>query len=235
MRMTPAQPEPLGEPATAAPTITCWTNTRVEIRSWLHRNAPSLAELYEGAVILLDDKPIPGRVRFIGHAVREIRNRLPDIISGPTKKRRLDYTNRLDDLARLPGARILVADLGGEAAPKTTTTAIDRKLALKIAELIQDHLTTRTKPLDSARRLFESIAPENSPQREGLIPVIQQWFNTTEWFMKNTHDSGYGDDDFQEQELRHRFSVFETTLSALIKPFFDTLEELDAILEDANT
>lgn len=42
--------------------------------------------------------PIPGHVRFISHAVRDIRSRLHDTTSGPTKKRRMDYTNRLDDI-----------------------------------------------------------------------------------------------------------------------------------------
>jgi hypothetical protein len=75
---------------------------------------------------------------------------------------------------------MLIADIGAPSAPTTTTITIDRKLAKKIGKLLQDHLTTRTKPLDAARRLFES------------------------------------------------------TLAALIRPFFDTLEDLDAILEDTN-
>ena len=235
--MTPPGPAP--PPDNTTPTATapppCWTPTRNEIKAWMHRNAPSLAELYEGAVTLLYNNPIPGHVRFIAHAVREIRNRLPDTISGPTKKQRLDYTNRLDDIAKLPGAHTLIADLGGNTAPKTTTITIDRKLANKFAKLLQDHLTTRTKPLDAARRLFESIAPENTPLPATLIPVLQQWFNTTEWFMKKTHDPGITDEHDLDQELRHHFSIFENTLAALIRPFFDTLEDLDAILEDTNT
>jgi hypothetical protein len=51
----------------------CWTPRRRELREWLRRNAPSLAELYEGAVSLLFDVPIPGYTRFVAHAVREIR------------------------------------------------------------------------------------------------------------------------------------------------------------------
>ena len=221
--------------ATALPS--CWTPTRIEIKAWMRRNAPSLAELYEGAVTLLYINRVPGQIRFVAHAVREIRNRLPDTISGPTKKRpRLDYTNRLDGIVKLSGAEMLIADVGGNTAPKNTTTInIDRKLASEFAKLIQDHITTRTKPLDAARRLFESIAPDNTPLPETLIPVIQQWFNTTEWFMKRAHDPGCTDEYDHEQEFRHHFSIFESTLAALIRPFFDTLEDLDAILEDANT
>ena len=227
--MTPPAP---AEPPPTSNQPTCWNNTRQEIRSWLRRNAPSLAELYEGAVMLLYTNPLPGRVRFIAHAVREIRNRLPDAIAGPTKRQYLDYTNRLDDITKLPSARALIANLGGKTPTKTI--AIDRQLAKKIANLLQDHLITREKRLDATRRLFEGLAPENTPLRDTLTPVIQQWFNTTEAFMKKTHDAGLTDEHCPEAELRHQFTIFETALAAVITPFFDTLEELDAILENAN-
>ena len=74
----------------------CWTAARTQILEWLKRNAPSLAELYEGAVVMLHDSSLPGRTRFISHAVREIRNRLPDAFDGGTRSPRLDYTKRVD-------------------------------------------------------------------------------------------------------------------------------------------
>jgi len=142
-------------PATAAKEeVACWTSNRNEIRSWLQRNAPSLAELYEGAVILLYEQPLPGRTRYIAHAVREIRNRLPDVIGGPAKKQRLDYTSRIDEIAKLPEAQALISNHGGKSPPATTTITIDEKLAKKLIRLLQDHHTTRAKPLDAARRLF---------------------------------------------------------------------------------
>src|SRR5437899_126098 len=87
-------------PSADALLASCWIPVRLEIRAWLYRNAPSLAELYEGAVLLLYAHPLPGRVRFISHAVREIRNRLPEATSGVKGLPRLDYTSRLDKLAK---------------------------------------------------------------------------------------------------------------------------------------
>jgi hypothetical protein len=236
--MVPAGPVPSLENTApvATPPRLCWTPRRSEIKDWMRRNAPSLAELYEGAVTLLDDKPLPGRVRFIAHAVREIRNRLPDTISGPTtKKQRLDYTSRLDDITKLPSAHTLINDIGDTTVPQSTTITIDRKLAKKIAKLLEDHLTTRAKPLDAAQRLFQGLAPENTPLRDTLTPILQQWLIVTKWFVDRAHDAGHTDNYYPEQELRHQFAIFESTLTALITPFFDTLEDLDAILEDTNT
>jgi hypothetical protein len=231
--MTPDNTTPPDTNATTGPPP-YWTPRRHEIKHWMQRNAPSLAELYEGAVILLDDKPLPGRVRFIAHAVREIRNRLPDTISGPTKKQRLDYTSRLDDIAKHPGVQTLITDLSDTTIPATTTITIDRTLAKKIGKLLNDHRKTRAKPLDAARRLFQGLAPENTPLRDTLTPVLQQWLTITKWFVDRAHDAGHTDNYYPEQELRHQFTILESTLNALITPFFDTLEDLDAILEQAN-
>jgi len=234
--MVPAVPSPENTGPEDTPPRPCWTPRRNEIRDWMRRNAPSLAELYEGAVTLLDDRPLPGRVRFIAHAVREIRDRLPDTISGPTtRKQRLDYTSRIDDIAKLPGAHILIANIGDTAVPQSTTIMIDRKLAKKIAKLLEDHLTTRTKPIDTAQRLFQGLAPENTPLRDTLTPILRQWLIITKWFVDRAHDAGHTEDYYSEQELRHQFATFESTLTALITPFFDTLEDLDAILEETNS
>src|SRR5215831_6935451 len=73
-----------------------WNPARVELRDWFRREAPSLADLYEGAVELLYQRPLPGRIRFISHAAREIGNRLPDYLTGKEIGKRLEYVVRLD-------------------------------------------------------------------------------------------------------------------------------------------
>jgi hypothetical protein len=151
-----------------------------------------------------------------------------------SSKVRLDYTSRLDDITKLPSAQTLIANIGAPSPPTTTTITINRKLAKKLGKLLQDHLTARTRPLDAARRLFQGLAPENTPTRDTLIPILQQWLTITKWFVDRAHDAGHPDNHYPKQELRHQFSVFESTLTALTKPFFDTLEDLDAILEDTN-
>lgn len=75
-----------------------WTPHRLRLLSWLKEKAPSLAELYETAVILLEDQPLPGRSRIISHCVREIANALPAILAG-VERTRLEYDKRLDDIA----------------------------------------------------------------------------------------------------------------------------------------
>jgi hypothetical protein len=206
-------------------------------------NAASLAELYEGAVHLLVEAKLPGRVRLIGHAVREIRNRLPDVIAGTRNASRLDYKSRLDQISKKwqrSGLRVdaSLPENRFEAVPGKTRSPnveVARDVFAEIAALVRDHEETRTKPLDAAIRLFEACAPENQRLRDTLRPIILQWLNVTDWFMRKTHDSGLVDEDIDQIELISQFDLFETYLNALVSGFFTTLDELDAILEDTNS
>lgn len=49
------------------------------------------------------------------------------------------------------------------------------------------------------------------------------------------HDSGKTDSECKEQEFLAQFELFERTLAALVRGFFITTDELDEILEDANS
>ena len=212
-----------------------WSGARLELLAWLRGNAVSLAELYEGAVLLLHDHPFPGRVRFICHAVREIRNRLPEAISGVRGPARLDYVTRLDCLAKQWRQRGLPVQLESLTAPATPDIPLERSLYLEVAGLIREHEQTRSRPEDAARRLFENAVPEKQQFRETLRPILRQWLEITGWFVGRVHDSGAVDADCDEDCLREKFELFERALTALVRPFFSTLKELDEILEDANS
>jgi hypothetical protein len=198
----------------------CWTRSRCELREWLQRNAPSLAELYQGAVLLLFDAPVPGHTRFVAHAVREIRNRLPDVTPGTKSGGYLNYKARVDDLVvvwkragfgtdgAFPGSRM--GDSPGAAVAEEAP--FPRKIVGMVASLVADHEAARERPVDAAIRLFEGVARENQKFRDtirpvedldpeelrkkfGLFEMAVQWLEITEWFMKKTHDSGATDDD----------------------------------------
>src|SRR5271156_1284744 len=144
-----------------------WTRNRQELLDWLDKTSPSLAELYKGAVELLFGQSVPGFSRFVSHAVREIRNRLPSVVSGTDSSGRLDYTSRIDDLS----AQWKKAHISIEAKPsedgRTPSTIeasgvlLPRKVARKIEGLIADHDAARQRPQDAAIKLFEGVAPSN--------------------------------------------------------------------------
>jgi hypothetical protein len=216
-----------------------WTQQRVELRGWFQRNAPSLGELYEGGLRLIFDVSFPGRVRLISHAVREIRNRLPDVIAGE-KGGRVEYVNRLDEIASrwkragLSGKDVSGTPIVGGGPTSLGGILISRDLFLRISALVEDHIESRERPVDKAFRFFETIASENQALRDSLRPIILQWMEVTGWFMRQAHDSGAPDMAVDGKELLKRFNLFETMLAALIRGFFHAIEGLDEILEDAN-
>lgn len=218
----------------------CLTSQRLELLGWLKRNAPSLAELYEGAVRLIFDKEFPGRFRLIAHAIREIRNRLPDEIAGLKGGRRVEYTGRMDEIAKIweeegIGFEIPISIDEGENKGLSQSVGISRHLFRKIATLVKDHVETREKSLDKAIRFFITLNPTNKSAQNTIRPIALQWIETTNWFVKNTHDCGKVDADYEETEMLFRFELFERTLSSLVGEFFKTTDELDEILEETNT
>jgi len=219
-----------------------WTKSRLDLLAWLRRNAPSLAELYVAAVTLLY-VPIPGRVRLICHAVREIMNRLPNVLSGEKSLGWIDYKTRIDAIAMawkdfgLDSDGLLPPPSLSEEpeTPAARTIVVPPKLVRLIGDLVRDHTSARERPYEAAARLFEACAPENKKLRRTLRPILIQWVDTSKWFMRHTHDSGLVDADVNFDLLTEKFELFERTLGALISGFFNTIEGLDAILEEANT
>jgi len=236
--MNSDQPRSTVTPAPILPSR-CWTAERLEIKSWFEKNAPSLRPVYEGAVLLMYEHPLPGRVHFVSHAVRDIRNRLPDIISGVERAPRLEYTNELDGLAvefrraSLPINRSLPVQQTGEQASSSPGILIPIPIYDRIADLIKRHEDVYETNREAANRLFEAVSPgSEGDKRAAIAPIVKHWFDATEWFVRKTH---VGKDIRDEKGLDEKFAIFETTLSALVRSFFTTLDEIDEILEDTNS
>jgi hypothetical protein len=219
-----------------AATVSELSSDRLELLAWLRRNAPSLAELYEGAVLLLQNRP-PAHVRLIAHSVREIRNRLPDYVSKVESGGPLNYKGRVDDIIQVwRRAGLLPSDLTTAGLPTVDTTmAVPRAAAAAVLKLFRDHELARAKPAETARRLFTSLAPENADAIDTLEPVVQHWIEVTHWFMKRAHDDGRCDAECPRDELERQFALFEKTLMAIVRQFYTAVDELDQILEDANS
>jgi len=216
------------------------TPSRTELADWIRAYAPSLADLYLGALLLMHDASIPGRVVLICHAVREICNRLPSRVSGEESGGRLDYTGRLEVIAKAWMGSALPLDGGVPIAPGATSSLaseqatgvqIPAHLFASMVDLVRDHLNGRSKPEQTAMRLFKAAAPEG-----GAIsaPALAQWLKTREWFVGHAHDSGRLDADVDPNELETHFGVFEQTLMALGRGFYKSLDDVDAILDTAN-
>lgn len=217
-----------------------WTEPRLEIYSWFQRNAPSLGELYAGALKMVYEDNFPGRTRFIAHAVREIRNRLPDVICGVRGEPSFQWKNRLDALVSawqksgFPLDGSIPVNLSENHSLPSHLVPFPIKLLEKFARLLHDHNNTREKPEEAAIRLFHGTSPESIEFIDSMRPVVRQWLDVTDWFVSKAHDGGRGDGDINLSEFQKKFEIFEITLGGLLRGFFEPLEDLDEILEETN-
>ena len=219
-----------------------WNPSRIELRDWFRREAPSLGDLYEGAVELLFQYPLPGRIRMISHAVREIGNRLPDYLTGERVGKRLDYVSRVDRIEEKWNKHKEMnppsGSLSNPQASSPQDIPIPPDLYNELDLLIRDHGSTRQRPLDAACRLYEGLDPENNMKMgDTLRPVLLQWVEVTKWFMAHVHDSGKGkrDGDYDRDEIRGKFELLELSLRSIVGAFFVSVRELDEVLEEANS
>ncbi len=220
----------------------CWNANRLEILGWLQRNAPSLAELYEGAVHLFCRRNIPGWTRMLCHVVREIGNELPDVITGIDSGMIVQHTSRLDQIVStwrsnglpsdgsLPGIQVTES----EAMPQTTSVELPHEVYSAIANLIRDHVQTRQTREEAAIRMFEVLIPEQK-NRDEFRPMIRQWRRAIQWFVSNAHDSEWLDAELDIPDLEKQFDLFEAPLAVALRQFFVTSKDIDDILKSANS
>jgi len=166
--------------------------------------------------------------------VREIRNRLPDAVAGPRTGGRLDYKTELDNLGRVwERAGVVTSPLvkPGEqnGAPINAKVSLPLRLVRKIEKLISKHKKVRETKKEEASRLIQAAAPETVESRQHLEACAYHWYQVTDWFVGIAHG-----ESTDEATLESNFEHFEALLTSLLGHFFEAVDELDEILEDAN-
>lgn len=220
---------------------TGWTNERLILRQWLEDQNPQLAETYAIVVKMMFGPWIPGYTCFVCHGVREIGNRLPDVVLGAGESRRLEYRDQMDPIADswrrsgIPDA--LVVGMGGAVDTlKTPATpiGIPYKLAETIGKLVDAHLAVREKNVDRAVRFFEYFMSPDQVGPDIIRAKANVWRDTVDWFVARTHLRVDDHADVPYDDLLSHFNAFESPLTSLFAGFYDTQDEIDAILDEAN-
>jgi hypothetical protein len=213
-----------------------------DVCEWLRRNnATSLAELYEGAVDILS-RGVRGRLRFVAHAVREIRNRLPGVLAPEQVRERLDYRKRCGTIRKeWRRGDNLAANSGANGPSASGFVAVPLIAAEEIDRLLEDDRAVQDRVHDAARRLYVAVVRVRSgrtliPSEIVTIePSIREWHKVTQWFVDRAHDNGTPESDLDMRELNDRISAFDHVFFSLIQEFYPATKVLDDILEDANS
>ncbi|MHC4647741.1 MAG: hypothetical protein ACYTBJ_19925 [Planctomycetota bacterium] len=202
------------------------------ILQWLRDVDAGLAELYEGCVRMIKDRSFGGRERFICHAVREIRNRLPEAVAGKHAVERLEYKEEVRCIAEaweragLEGVYEMQSDRRGQEPEER----VAREVLVRVGRLVRRHREVEGRKEENARRLYIELEPENEQLRGSLGPVVRKWVDETEWFVQRAHVGKI----VSEEELVGHFERFENVLANLVGYFYEGLEEIEGVVENAN-
>lgn len=213
-----------------------WTARQLELKKWLEANGPTLAPVYSAAVQMVSDRSFPGRVWFVAHAVREIRNRLPDAIAGELRSTRTEYSQLAEEVRTtwvddgLPSdGSVPVLSAADPDSSGPDRYDISWPMLTAVGNLIVGHLAVSGRNRRTARRLFEATT-------ESPIPayVVESWLRSTKWANAFAHVRNQPLNPSDEESLAERFELFENALAALARRSYENMDELDEILDSAN-
>jgi hypothetical protein len=226
----------VAEPSAVGPSDSCWTAERKELRAWLGRLAPQLADLYAGAVAIATNDTFPGRVIFVWHAIREIRNRLPDVLAGEVASSNVQYSDLTKQICRCwvtdgwPEDGSLPLDIVSEPSVSGPERyEISRKMLAAISDLVSQYVAIERRNEEKAERLFETVAGAAVPTY-----VVKTWLRGGRKAHKLAHLSNKLANSNDEGSLASDFAAFEGVLMTISKRAYENMDDLDEILDSAN-
>jgi hypothetical protein len=209
-----------------------WPANRLQLLQWFQSNAAPLADPYEGALRLLDDRTFPGRIHFIAHAVRDIADRLVFVLDPQLPGSRVQYENEMDEIAQMwPGLQSVADSRENSSVPDNVM--IEYKVAAKIDRLVQSHRDRRQRP-SNYELLFRFLMRNELSRADVNQRLVIDFKKARNWFMDRAHLRDETAPQVPEAELQTKFSSFEGMLHSFVGDFFTGTKELDEILQQAN-
>jgi hypothetical protein len=208
-------------------------NNQKRIFEWLKEQDECLGELYEAAVRMVEDDSFPGRKRLICHAVREIRNRLPEVVGAKGIKKRVDNTKELKELTELwesEGIQSVYQKDNGNCET-VEEYRVSGKLLKQVGRLVQEDIEVKGRKEHNVKQLLMALETENKKWEGTLGPVVKLWVDETEWFVSRVHVGAAIDDT----ELIGHFERVENVLLSLKGYFYEGMDKIKEIVESANS
>lgn len=213
--------------------LSLWDESRAALHAELHELSPKLAGVYHRAIVLLDEETVAGeelvRVALIGHCMRELMNRLPDVLKDvpgmlrPAKPSSKTLQKKLLDLLAASEELKVAGDL--VSVPGDIVDALQQYSAANQA--------------DSARAA-EKDSVSVTQTRTSNDSAVQQWAAARKFFVDFVHLDAYVSDDGDaerlptDDEILQRLLVVETALRSRLFGFFQVRRALDQRLASIN-
>ena len=214
-----------------------WTPERIALLGWLNNNAPALAPLYRGALALAMLGSFPGRVHFIAHAIREMRNRLPGALGPKVERRDAGYDHLANKIRKqwlaegLPEDGRLLPSAGSEpSASGSLGRAVSYGFLASVGKLIEAHNEAQANREVRERHAFGALSDLGSNPSY----VVTNWRRLTREAHKFAHAADEPPAAEADGEWVGKFFAFEQDMMAISRPSYENLDDLDRLLDEAN-
>jgi hypothetical protein len=203
------------------------------ILATLRGDVPEIARMYEAGLRLIADDSFPARVYLVGHAMREIMNRLPDHYDIPMPSQ-VPYHNVIAGVSSKWKASVRPAIEVAASAPmaQLPVYSVPAEIVVELDRLIREHDESAGMKRDARIRLLASHdVPGAAPAYPE--PVIKQWSESRGVEFAHMRAARASPPSFPE--CLSEWTKMEEMLHAILAPRHESFKEIDDVLKDANT
>ena len=179
----------------------------------------------------------PGRVHFIAHAIREIRNRLPGALGPKVPGRGASYEHLTEKIHQRWVAEGFPEDgklvLPEESVPSASGPSrrdVSVAFLASVGRLIENRIRARANRETRERAAFGALADAGPVPRH----VAKNWGNLFPDVQKFAHARDEPLPEGADDEWVRNFFQFEEALMAVFKLSRENLGDLDKLLDEAN-
>ncbi|MEH6625628.1 MAG: hypothetical protein V7739_04235 [Motiliproteus sp.] len=202
------------------------------VYEWLHDdlNLPVFADAYQGAAILLSQKPA-GYISFVAHAGRDLMNILASTVSGVSSGR-VQYPEHIDNIQNDWQDEWRFSD---DLSPEVVENGhlIPVQLCQRISKLIDDHKSGRIRS-SKANELFFSTFLDYSDKDKIPGNFLSEWKDAKRWFVTHAHLRKPPFRANVEDDLVKHFNCLDGYLYIAASSQYDRLKVLNEILDATN-
>jgi hypothetical protein len=212
-----------------------------QIAVWLGEQSAMLRTAYLMAVQLLSDTSVAGRAQIICHAGRDLCTGLIEL-RGVAKRQRADTTSIFEEIEPEWSKEGLDAIDTAEAVdpnglPQVAASegvTISRHLFSLLQRLMEEHRLGSSNQEEQAVEMLAGTDPDAVKHPELLRPMSREWVRLRRWFHHYGHFAVQQKTP-PEDELQTKFAQLENYMLGIKRSFYEGMEGLDEILDEANS
>jgi len=213
-----------------------WSPARRDRRARLAAAASrDLAELYEAAIDMLGDPGRPARMFLLGHCMREIGNRLPNILTPelPDSSKQNLAVEQLAEAWRAAGLGVQI--VGSEESTQSPDVSVPRGVAAAIETVVAEYeLGHRANYAKGSFLVQGVIPPDLAGAAANPDPSVQAFLRSKGFFMGHTHAGEEDRPPPREEEIQDRVRHFEDVLDARLGDWWAVQADVRDLVTRAN-